>query len=285
MQCRGDAARRGGVPVEIDPSLADIDPIYLRRQSVAPWQQQAIEQAHELQRSVLTDTWISTTDSAIRVQEAALVERFVSQVRAVRPEGRIVLAGADWRDMLLEDGDEIVIPKKSDVVVISGEVKLPQTVLWESRRSIRSYIEDAGGLSNRGDAGRILVLRNDGSVHDGSKPIRKGDHIIRRRPIRRPLPCSGTLSRSSIAWRFRPPSCLAPTDCDDESDMDDDRPDGDNRFRCRGEHIGVPERIVVLTWEQSPTCDIYLRDRLETPACRCIIDSGTRAPVSLNGAS
>ncbi len=89
-----------------------------------------------------------------------------------------MLAGADWRDMLLEDGDEIVIPKKSDVVVISGEVKLPQTVLWENRRSVRSYIEDAGGLSNRGDAGRILVLRNDGSVHDGSKSIRKGDHIM-----------------------------------------------------------------------------------------------------------
>lgn len=175
------ATRLGAVAqlVEIDPSLADIDSIYLRRQSVALRQQQAIEQAlYELQRSVLTDNSISMTDSAIRVQEAALVERFVSQVRAVRPEGRVVLAGADWRDMLLEDGDEIVIPKKSDVVVISGEVKLPQTVLWESRRSVRSYIEDAGGLSNRGDAGRILVLRNDGSVHDGSKPIRKGDHIM-----------------------------------------------------------------------------------------------------------
>ncbi len=83
------ATRLGAVAqlVEIDPSLADIDSIYLRRQSVALRQQQAIEQAlYELQRSVLTDNSISTTDSAIRVQEAALVERFVSQVRAVRPE-------------------------------------------------------------------------------------------------------------------------------------------------------------------------------------------------------
>ncbi len=175
------ATRLGEVAqlVEIDPSLADIDSIYLRRQSVALRQQQAIEQAlFELQRSVLTDNSISATDSAIRVQEAALVERFVSQVRAVQPEGRVVLAGNDWRNMLLEDGDEIVIPKKSDVVVISGEVKVPQTVLWQNRRSVRSYIDEAGGLSNRGDAGRILVLRSDGSVHDGSKSIRKGDHIM-----------------------------------------------------------------------------------------------------------
>jgi len=175
------ATRLGAVAqlIEIDPSLADIDSIYLRRQSVATRQQQAIDRAlYELQRSVLTDSSISATEAAMRVQEAALVERFVSQVRAVRPEGRVVLAGSNWREMILEDGDEIVIPKKSDVVVISGEVKLPQTVLWQERKSIRAYIGDAGGVSNRGDAGRILVMRNDGSVHDGDKPIRKGDHIM-----------------------------------------------------------------------------------------------------------
>ncbi|WP_339829786.1 polysaccharide biosynthesis/export family protein [uncultured Parvibaculum sp.] len=175
------ATRLGAVAqlIEIDPTLADIESIYLRRQSVALRQQQAIDRAlYELQRSVLTDSAISATEATMRVQEAALVERFVSQVRAVRPEGRVVLAGSNWREMILEDGDEIVIPKKSDVVVISGEVKLPQTVLWQDRRSIRAYIGDAGGVSNRGDAGRILVMRSDGSVHDGSKPIRKGDHIM-----------------------------------------------------------------------------------------------------------
>jgi len=175
------ATRLGAVAqlIEVDPSLADIDSIYLRRKSVALRQQHAIDRAlYELQRSVLTDSAISATEATMRVQEAALVERFVSQVRAVRPEGRVVLAGSNWREMILEDGDEIVIPKKSDVVVISGEVKLPQTVLWQNRRSTRDYIGDAGGVSNRGDAGRILVMRNDGSVHDGSKPIREGDHIM-----------------------------------------------------------------------------------------------------------
>ncbi|MEQ8281591.1 MAG: hypothetical protein RIC04_02375 [Parvibaculum sp.] len=45
--------------------------------------------------------------------------------------------------------------------------------------------------------------------------------------------------------------------------MDDDRPPmATNPFSCRGEYVRAPERIVVLTWEHSPTCDIYLRDRL-----------------------
>lgn len=175
------ATRLGAVAqlIEVDPDLADLEAIYIRRESVALRQKQAIDRAlYELQRSVLTDNSISGTESAIRVQEAALVERFVKQVRAVEPEGRVVLAGSNWNDMLLEDGDEIVIPKKSDVVVVSGEVKLPQTVLWQKSLSVRDYIESAGGVSNRGDSGLVLVLSNDGSVHEGNKSIRKGDHIM-----------------------------------------------------------------------------------------------------------
>ncbi|MGB6087190.1 polysaccharide biosynthesis/export family protein [Parvibaculum sp.] len=165
--------------IEVDPDLADLEAIYIRRESVAQRQRLAIDRAlYELQRSVLTDNSISGTESQIRVQEAALVERFVAQVRAVAPEGRVVLAGSDWKNMILENGDEIVIPKKSDVVVVSGEVKLPQTVLWKRSLTARDYINAAGGLSNRGDASRLLVMRNDGSVHDGSAAIRKGDHIM-----------------------------------------------------------------------------------------------------------
>lgn len=175
------ATRLGAVAqlIEVDPEIADIEAIYLRRASVAARQQQAIDRAlYELQRSVLTGNSVSATEATMRVQEAALVERFVSQVRTVQPEGRVVLADSNWRDMLLEDGDEIVIPKKSDVVLISGEVKVPQTVLWKEGRSISSYIEAAGGVSNRGDTGRILILRNDGSIEEGNVRIRKGDHIM-----------------------------------------------------------------------------------------------------------
>src|SRR5690606_32014309 len=129
--------------------------IYIRRESVALRQRQAIDRAlYELQRSVLTGSSVTGTEAQMRVQEASLVERFVQQVRAVEPEGRVVLSGSDWKNMILENGDEVVIPKKSDVVVVSGEVKLPQTVVWQKSMSISDYIQTAGGVSNRGDAGR-----------------------------------------------------------------------------------------------------------------------------------
>lgn len=70
------------------------------------------------------------------------------------------------------------------------------------------------------------------------------------------------------------------------SAMDDYRPlISASSFRCRGEYTRAPERIVVLTWEHSPTCDIYLRDRLRhatLPVHYWIL--GKAPPVALDNA-
>jgi len=165
--------------IEVDPLTSDLSAIYLRRKSVAVRQKRAIERSlYELQRSVLTGSSSSKTGSAIRVQEANLIDKFVAQARAVLPEGRVVLADVDWSTVHLEEGDEIVIPEKSEIIFISGEVKFPQTILWRADFTPADYFKAAGGLSNRGDDERLIVLRRNGSVHDGSQKIQKGDHIM-----------------------------------------------------------------------------------------------------------
>jgi len=165
--------------IEVDPLTHNLDAIFLRRKSVAERQKRAIERSlYELQRSVLTGSTSSSTGSAIRVQEAQLITKFVSLARTVEPEGRVVLAGTDWSNVHLEEGDEIVIPEKSEVIFISGEVKVPRTILWRDQFMAQDYIQAAGGLSNRGDSDLLIILRQNGSVHDGSQPIQKGDHIM-----------------------------------------------------------------------------------------------------------
>jgi len=165
--------------IEVDPLTHNLDAIFLRRKSVAKRQKRAIERSlYELQRSVLTGSTSSSTGSAIRVQEAQLITKFVSLARTAEPEGRVVLAGTDWSNVHLEEGDEIVIPEKSEVIFISGEVKVPRTILWRDQFIAQDYIQAAGGLSNRGDSDLLIILRQNGSVHDGSQPIQKGDHIM-----------------------------------------------------------------------------------------------------------
>lgn len=167
--------------IEVNPDAADIKSIYIMRKSVADAQAKAINQAlQELHKSVLTATSQSESEAAIRVQEAALVERFVKQARAVKPEGRVILANAgNLRDVRLEADDRIVIPQASDVVLISGEVSVPQSIIWRDDLGIDGYVSAAGGYSGRADDGNILIMRQSGELfQEGDQPIRAGDHIM-----------------------------------------------------------------------------------------------------------
>jgi protein involved in polysaccharide export with SLBB domain len=167
--------------IEVDPQTADIDSIYLRRKSVAEQQTMALEASlSELQRSVLTSPAASEGDAAVRVQEANLVEHFVEQARSLRPEGRVVLADNPRRlDTTLEPDDEIVIPEKNNLILISGEVRLPQTVLFQPNATISDYAEKAGGFTNRADTSDFVVIRRSGAVETGHRiAVQPGDNIM-----------------------------------------------------------------------------------------------------------
>jgi protein involved in polysaccharide export with SLBB domain len=166
--------------VQVDPQVARLDAMYLRRDSVAERQKEAIERTlNELERTALTTPSTTTSESEVRAQEAELVKDFVERAREVEPEGRVALNDAEnWRDVRLEEGDEVVIPQKTDVVLISGEVKVPQTVIFNDAYSVEKYVAQAGGVTKRGDVDNVVVIRADGSVHTGDEPIRTGDHIM-----------------------------------------------------------------------------------------------------------
>jgi protein involved in polysaccharide export with SLBB domain len=166
--------------VQVNPDVARLDAIFLRRDSVAERQKEAIERAlNELERTALTTPSTTTSEAEVRAGEAELVTQFVERAREVEPEGRVALNDAkNWRDVMLEEGDEVVIPQKTDVVLISGEVKVPQTVIFNDDYSVSQYVRQAGGVTERGDADNVVVIRADGSVHTGDEPIRTGDHIM-----------------------------------------------------------------------------------------------------------
>lgn len=165
--------------IQTNPETINKDAIHLRRKSVAERQKLAIQRSlYELQRSVLTGSAESSSGSEIRVKEAALVESFVSKVQAAEPQGRVVIAGTNWENISLEDGDEIVIPQKTDLVLVSGEVKLPQSIVWREMWDLDDYVENAGGISNRGDTDNLLVLHADGSASTGDRAPQKGDHVM-----------------------------------------------------------------------------------------------------------
>jgi protein involved in polysaccharide export with SLBB domain len=97
-------------------------------------------------------------------------------------EGRMVIhvnSMLDGRpgpdDVMLEDGDSIVVPGSPSSVNVMGEVNHPSAFLRTSSYTVRDYINEAGGYTQYADKKQVLVIRADGSVltSDGYEQSRR----------------------------------------------------------------------------------------------------------------
>jgi protein involved in polysaccharide export with SLBB domain len=165
----------------VDPYFADIASIYIRRRSVAQAQKQSIDDAvARLERTVVTTPVIAADQATMRQQESEMVFKFADDLKNVMPEGRVVVArGGKVADIRLEDGDVIVVPSRTDLVVVSGEVGVPQSLVYTRGAPATQYIASAGGFTERGDKSRILVMKASGEAVVGADPpVTAGDRIV-----------------------------------------------------------------------------------------------------------
>ncbi|MDG2664537.1 SLBB domain-containing protein, partial [Vibrio parahaemolyticus] len=130
--------------------------------------------------SIFTAPASSDGEAAIRAKEAEMVLQFTERARKIQPLGKVIVSD-DGRvaNILLEQGDEVVIPNKTDLIQIGGEVLMPQAVVYNPNATIDDYVAWAGGFTDRAEDDRIAIVRANGLVEfDSSKPIRKGDQIL-----------------------------------------------------------------------------------------------------------
>jgi protein involved in polysaccharide export with SLBB domain len=182
------AVRRGARLVDVlhhvpvDPTLAEVTGVHIRRPSVAKQQKQALDDSlFRLERSALLALSDSDGETNIRVKEADLVQRFVERAHNIQPLGRIVTSrGGRQLNMVLEDGDIIVIPQKTNVVRVSGEVFMTKAVMYTPGMTAKDYIEQSGGYSDRADKGKIVLHRPNAEVIVGGSnmEVHPGDEIL-----------------------------------------------------------------------------------------------------------
>jgi protein involved in polysaccharide export with SLBB domain len=102
----------------------------------------------------------------------AQTDTALNQLEATAPVGRVVIhIPADINklaktpeDTPLRDGDVLIVPKKSNYVVVSGEVFNPTAVTYRPGRSARWYLSQSGGVTQIADKSAVFVVRADGSV-------------------------------------------------------------------------------------------------------------------------
>jgi polysaccharide export outer membrane protein len=110
-----------------------------------------------------------------KLTAVAQTETALQQLEATPPIGRVLIhipsGTKNWDrlsntagDVQLRDGDELVIPKKSNYVLVSGQVFNPTAVSYIAGRSAKWYLSQSGGLTQIADKSAMFVIRADGSV-------------------------------------------------------------------------------------------------------------------------
>lgn len=86
--------------------------------------------------------------------------------------------GSDY-DVVLRDGDELIIPEVASTVRIQGEVLYPNTVHFISGKPVSYYVRQAGGFSHKARRAKTYVIYMNGmvSLGPGSK-LEPGCEIV-----------------------------------------------------------------------------------------------------------
>jgi protein involved in polysaccharide export with SLBB domain len=122
-------------------------------------------------------------------------QTLLDQLKSAKAVGRLVInlnAAIHARpgssdDVILRNGDDLIVPKFRQEIMVIGEVEFATSHLYKRSMVRDDYIDQSGGPTRQADKKRIYVVRADGSVESGrrgwftsssSVEIRPGDSIV-----------------------------------------------------------------------------------------------------------
>ena len=92
-----------------------------------------------------------------------------------------MLDGDNDEDVLLKDGDVIHVPKRPDVIYVSGRVSKPGGILFVPGQDFDYYIDKSGGYTWDADRKRTKIIKVTGEIKDVGeiKSFEPGDRIFK----------------------------------------------------------------------------------------------------------
>jgi polysaccharide export outer membrane protein len=115
-------------------------------------------------------------------QAMSVGQNLLAQLKSTEPTGRLVIdlekiissTNGDEFDIELRDGDVLMVPHRSQEVMVLGEVQYSTSHLFRDGQVRDDYINLSGGLTANADPKRIYVVRANGAVE-----ARKGSRWFR----------------------------------------------------------------------------------------------------------
>ncbi|NDY42534.1 hypothetical protein G3N55_06725, partial [Dissulfurirhabdus thermomarina] len=168
--------------------------VFLRASLRAKEQEQMDRMARRLRADLSSISLRQVQEDPKKAQALDLARSLAEELESTNATGRMVidlpgiLAGRADKDVVLENGDRLLVPRRPQEVSVIGEVFYPTSHLYDPALSRNDYIQKSGGFTQKADPGRVYVVRADGSVlgssttlwfiHTYDRRIEPGDTIV-----------------------------------------------------------------------------------------------------------
>jgi polysaccharide export outer membrane protein len=115
---------------------------------------------------------LSKEDVAAQQEFLKAQKMLLAKLREAKATGRVVIALLPSNvlrdaslDMVLEDGDNLYVPKNPGTVNVLGAVYNPNALIFEGQRQELSYyLKKTGGPTDNAEADKMYVVKADGTV-------------------------------------------------------------------------------------------------------------------------
>ncbi len=129
----------------------------------------------QVQRQSIANARSNPDDTASLAAQSQAREALIREFQAAKATGRVVLAlkptddaAADVPPVVLEDGDSLFIPPKSQVVSVVGSVFDQSSFVYRTHATVDYYLRQSGNGSGNADMKHVFLVRANGSVLSGS---------------------------------------------------------------------------------------------------------------------
>jgi protein involved in polysaccharide export with SLBB domain len=114
----------------------------------------------------------------------------LQQLRQSKAVGRLVIdldsiitsEPGSARDVVLKNGDKLVVPKQKQEVTVIGEVQSVTSHFYDRSLTRDDYVALSGGMTRKADKAKIYVVRADGSVVAEQRSLFRRSYDVAMQP-------------------------------------------------------------------------------------------------------
>ena len=181
-------------------------------------QQRERDQISKLTDRLQLDVASISSEDPNAATARATGQSLIDQLQNLKATGRLVIRLADVvkgvqsADIVMKNGDTLLVPDRSQEVTVIGEVQYPTSHVYQAGLSREDYIAKSGGVTVRADEKRIYLVRASGEVvanadrrwfsRSGGIQVQSGDTIVVPLDVDRVRPLAKWSAVAQIIYNF-----------------------------------------------------------------------------------